>query len=52
MLNPFRKTLNAPQKQKSEKCEIVVERKGDKVIKRIKGACTKEQLEALSGSTE
>ena len=49
--NPFRKPL--PQSRpRSEKCEIVVERKGDKIIKKIKGTCSKEQLQALADARD
>jgi hypothetical protein len=52
-LNPFRSSIpQRPQRQPRDDCEIEVVRKGDKIKKRIKGNCSKEQLKALAGEGE
>lgn len=40
-----------PKVRNNDKCEIIEEKKGDKLIKKIRGNCSKDQLEALRATS-
>ena len=44
----FNRFIKPQIRERSDKCEISVQRKGDKIVKKIRGVCSKEQLQALS----